>query len=563
LSPIDKTELTKKIKGLTALTADERSALLELLNTRKKYGLVWEDKPEKVEDDLRTKFPILTEVPGRRIVGTGNNPPNHVLIEGDNLHALTALQYTHQGKVDVIYIDPPYNTGNKDFVYNDHFVDKEDQWRHSKWLSFMEKRLKLAKSLLKETGSIFISIDDNEQAQVKMLCDEIFGQGNFVASVVWHKKRGKDNSAKFFSGTHEYLLSYCINSTLFRVRKLEMGPETLKAYRNADSDERGSYRLLGLWARQQGGSLFAYKTSNNESFPEQLWLVSKSTMEELDRDRRLVSTGKRLYRKLFLTETNGSIPETVWLDSSNNANAKDEIKSILGSAEFDTPKPIPFILKILKIAGGNESVILDFFAGSGTTLHATMALNAEDGGNRQCILVTNNENKICEEVTYERNRRVIKGYSNAKGVDVPGLTANSLRYYQTGFVDRERSQTNRRALTKASVDLLCLKENSYAERLDLVVDDRRVFENHECFLFVLFDPEVIPDTVEVIKAQTKPCKVYVFAPGPYAWDDDFEEVIDKVTLCALPEALIQAFQKVMPPEGKVVRDDDSVEEGAE
>jgi len=210
-----------------------------------------------------------------------------------------------------------------------------------------------------------------------------------------------------------------------------------------------------------------------------------------------------------------------------------------------------------------SSVVLDFFAGSGTTLHATMALNAEDGGTRQCILVTNNENNICEEVTYERNRRVIQGYTNAKRVSVAGLANNSLRYYQTAFVGRERSQKNRRDLTRASVDLLCLKENSYTERPDLTSADRRVFEGPQHLLFVLFDPDAIPETVEVIARGPKPAKVYVFSPGAYAWDDEFEEVKHKVTLCALPEALIQAFQKVMPPEGQPVPYDEAADGASE
>ena len=167
---MDKIALKNKIRALEGLTNDEKAALLELLNKQKKYGLVWEDKPEDVEERLRDELPVLKEVKERFIASDDPEAPNHVLIEGDNLEALTALTYTHAGKIDVIYIDPPYNTGNKDFVYNDSFVDSEDSFRHSKWLSFMNKRLKLAKGLLSDKGVIFISIDDNEQAQLKLLC---------------------------------------------------------------------------------------------------------------------------------------------------------------------------------------------------------------------------------------------------------------------------------------------------------------------------------------------------------------------------------------------------------
>lgn len=179
---MDRNELANKIRGTEGLTNDEKSTLIELLSRQKKYGLVWEDKPEDVEERLREELPVLIEDTDKAIISTDTDAPNHILIEGDNLEALTALAYTHEGKIDVIYIDPPYNTGNKDFVYNDKFVDSEDTYRHSKWLSFMNKRLRIAKQLLSNKGVIFISIDDNEQAQLKMLCDEIFSPSNFVGT---------------------------------------------------------------------------------------------------------------------------------------------------------------------------------------------------------------------------------------------------------------------------------------------------------------------------------------------------------------------------------------------
>lgn len=204
---MNKYELAKKITQLEGLTNEEKASLVELLRSQKKYGLVWEDKPEEIETRLVDELPVLTEVPERAIVSESPDAPNHILIEGDNLEALTALAYTHEGKIDVIYIYPPYNTGNKDFVYNDSYVDREDGYRHSKWLSFMNKRLQIAKSLLSSGGVIFISIDDNEQAQLKMLCDEIFGGVNFIAQVVVASNSAKNN-AKFISVTHEYLFCY-------------------------------------------------------------------------------------------------------------------------------------------------------------------------------------------------------------------------------------------------------------------------------------------------------------------------------------------------------------------
>ena len=187
---MNKKELVEKINSLDALTIEEKSALIDLLK-QKKYGIVWENKPEDVEERLRAELPVLKEVKDKALLDGGDYAPNHILIEGDNLEALTALTYTHENKIDVIYIDPPYNTGNKDFVYNDSFVDSEDGYRHSKWLSFMDKRLRIAKRLLSDRGVIFISIDDNEQANLKLLCDDVFGELDGIGPIIQNKLNAK------------------------------------------------------------------------------------------------------------------------------------------------------------------------------------------------------------------------------------------------------------------------------------------------------------------------------------------------------------------------------------
>ena len=205
---MDKSALVDKIKLLEGLTNNEKADLIGLLRSHKKYGLVWEEKAEDVEERLREQLPILTEVKERAIVSENADAPNHILIEGDNLEALTALSYSHEGKIDVIYIDPPYNTGNKDFVYNDSYVDSEDSYRHSKWLSFMHKRLKIAKRLLSDKGVIFISIDDNEQADLRLLGDDVFGNNNLCGQFIWRKKSGGGQTDSFFVTEHEYILVY-------------------------------------------------------------------------------------------------------------------------------------------------------------------------------------------------------------------------------------------------------------------------------------------------------------------------------------------------------------------
>ena len=364
----------------------------------------------------------------------------NVFIEAENLEALKILQKSYAGKVKMIYIDPPYNTGNDSFVYPDKFAETRDEyarrvgdkdqdgyllrdgafagaWRknskdnghyHSNWLSMMLPRLHLAKTLLREDGVIFISIDDNEQAQLKLLCDEVFGAENFVSQITWHRKRGKDNSAPNLSRVHEYLFVYAKNIQNTQFNKLEIEEETLKAYKNPDNDERGVYRILGLWARgNQGGSKYEYTTSNGTFYSEREWLVGLDSMKKLDAENRLIENGDKLYRKLFLSEVSGSVPETIWLDTSNTANAADELKNLFDKkAYFDTPKPVPYIIKMAKLATNPNDLILDFFSGSGTTAHAVMQLNAEDGGNRRYLCV-----QLSEE-TAENSEARKAGFSN-------------------------------------------------------------------------------------------------------------------------------------------------------
>lgn len=225
----------------------EISRLKKELKKRKKYGLVWEEKPEEVVEMCKTKLPVLKEVKGKEII-TDKKEPVNLLIEGDNYHALSVLNYTHQKKIDVIYIDPPYNTGNKDFVFNDKYVDKEDSYRHSKWVSFIEKRLKLARNLLKKTGVIFISIDDNELAQIKLLCDEIFGENNLVGLVSVAKGTTTGQDAKKFGSSADYLLVYGMSD--FIVGRLVLSEKDKKRFDKKDG--RGNYSIL-QWRKTGNG----------------------------------------------------------------------------------------------------------------------------------------------------------------------------------------------------------------------------------------------------------------------------------------------------------------------
>ncbi len=334
----------------------------------------------------------------------------NLFFTGDNLEVLRHLQQNYANSVDFIYIDPPYNTGSDGFVYPDKFEYSDDQLKdmfalnddelkrlksiqgkatHSAWLTFMYPGLYLAKKVLKETGVIFVSIDDNEQANLKLLMDEVFGEGSFVEEIIWKRKRGRDNSAKWFSKSHEYAIVYARNKNKFNVNLLEIDEGTKKAYKNPDNDSRGAYRMLGTWARgTQGGVEYEFIDKQGQHFSKRKWLFSKENLQKLDDDNKLIIRGNNIYRKMFITENKGSVPESIWSDVSNTANASDEIKALFGNILFDTPKPTPYIKRLLKIGTGLDSTILDFFAGSSTTADAVMQLNAEDGGNRQYIMCT-------------------------------------------------------------------------------------------------------------------------------------------------------------------------------
>ena len=555
----DRINLIHRIGELEGLTDRERSALLGLLRESKTYGLVWEDKPEAVEERMQEELPVLREVPERALIGDSPDAPNHILIEGDNLEALTTLAYTHAGRIDVIYIDPPYNTGNKDFVYNDSFVDREDTYRHSKWLSFMSRRLRIAKQLLSDKGVIFISIDDNEQANLKLLCDEIFGE-DLVETYVWDV-RVKGTMPKTAKNTvrkeHEYL-TVCYKSEK-KLQKYSSLKYEDKNWSNPDNDARGPWMSANISRGTSNGSggtkSFVITNPAGISFDRD-WAITKEQYEALLADGRIYfsDNGRGVPRlKKFKAEPVWSIQSSFFSDLSNSQEASNLIKEILGEKKFDFPKPILLIQRILLIAGYTNSTILDFFAGSGTTLHATMQLNAEDGGHRQCILVTNNENGICENVTYERNKRVIQGYTTPKGEQMAGLTDNTLRYYKTDFVSRTRSVQNMRRLVNLSTDMLCIKEDLYTEQ-PIFCGERtyknifRYFDNGSRQMLVIYREEAIDRLVELIYGMdvTERIKIYVFSPGEDPWEDSFEDVSDKVELCALPAAIYNAYRRILP-----------------
>lgn len=578
---IERAVLAQRIRELDGLTNDERSALLELLNT-KKFGLVWENKPEDVEERLRESLPVLKEVKEKALTQGGTDAPNHIIIEGDNLEALAALTYTHEGKIDVIYIDPPYNTGKEDFVYNDNYVDFDDSYRHSKWLSFIRRRLKIAHRLLKPNGLIWISIDENELFNLKIACDELFLEQNFRSLItIISNPGGRDYGG--IAKTTDYLLVYAKTeeSVISKIpdenhifdMKDELGPFELRELRNRNTKfndnnrpnlcypfyvnpndidefnlysislERDEFHCIEVYPLKSQGIQTVWRWGKEERSRKNLNINIKAKKKQ-DGTFMIVEKyrDENVMMKNFLSEK-----------KYRTEQGSLQIKDILGEKKFDYPKPVEIPYLVIQTFNDKSATILDFFAGSGTTLHATMQLNDDDKGHRQCILVTNNENNICEEVTYERNKRVINGYTTSKGVAVEGLHGNNLRYYKVGFVPRENTLSAKRQLMAASTDLLCIKNGIYTEQsqfgtLALKPNIARYFEENGKRMLVIFREEAIEKLVAEIKRMTldEPIITYVFSSNNYAMDADFEEVEDKVSLCALPAAIYNAYLKVLP-----------------
>lgn len=462
----------------------------------KKYGLVWEEHEEAVDVQMKTQIPVFTEVKEREICADESGAYNF-LLEGDNLHSLYLLEKTHKDFIDIIYIDPPYNTGSKDFVYDDSYIVKEDGYRHSKWLSFMEKRLIIAKNLLVRHGVIFIHIDDNEYANLKLLCDSIFNEFNYLGTIIQNKLNAKNDSTDI-QKNHEYILCYrkmpiYINSTKIKPTLIKKSEKYRDAYLEGS---RYYYINDAITTRGEGGTLNARpnlgytvyynpntldkvavcdydtdlaKTSNDEDriythrkdlidngyeviMPPKVrgklgcwtWSLDKFN---LDKDNIIITGKKGKYavkKRTFVSPDNiVTIDGKLKFVSSELTNSKSIVEFSTNDGtntfndifnheiEFNNPKNIDMIEYLISLVNKDDATILDFFAGSGTTGHAVLKLNAEDGGHRKFILCTNNENNICEEVTYERIKRVINGYG-----DTEGIPAN-LKYFKTDFVEKE------------------------------------------------------------------------------------------------------------------------------
>ena len=532
----------------------ENERLKKELKKKKKYGLVWEEKPEEVVEMCKEKLPVLKEIKDREII-TDKDKPVNLLIEGDNYHALSVLNYTHAKKVDVIYIDPPYNTGNKDFIFNDKYVDPEDAYRHSKWLSFIEKRLELAKGLLKNSGIIFVSIDDNEVAQLKLLMDKIFN--NLTDMIVWRKsgesRWGKMKNVTTFRKDHEYIVvAYRIPNVQFN-KMLEL-PNFVYQYSNSDNDPRGPYKA---------GSISRKESASNPKHPNYYTVISPSGRKitrqwDIPKDEFLkLNKEKRLYWgkegdnipaiKIFLNEERYVTPYSVFLTKGTTTEGKEELRNIFNIKEgqedvFQNPKPVSLIKTLIQLTTKKDSIILDFMAGTGTTGHAVLELNKEDGGNRQFILCTNNENNICTDVCYPRIEKVIKGYENLKREQVEGLGGN-LKYLKTDFVNYdEPTDRNKIKLTQQATEMLCVKEGTFEKVIDN--EKFKIFKNSSHYTGIIWDQTAIPAFKKAIKDTKGKFSVYVFSLGDETFDEEFEDIKQRVQLSPIPEAILRVYRRI-------------------
>ncbi len=393
--------------------------------------------------------------------GTGKiSLHDNLIIQGDNLKALKALLPTYAGKIKCIYIDPPYNTGNENWIYNDNVnspmikewlgkvVDKEDMTRHDKWLCLMMPRLKLLRELLSEDGAIFISCDDNEQHNLRCLLDEVFGGQNFIQNIIWQKKYSPQNDAKYFSDMHDFIICYAKNkiegeqNTGWVINLLERTDEMNDRYSNPDNDIRGVWMRSDLsvktYSKEYDYEITTPLGLNIKPPRGRCWMTSKARMQVLINDNRIwfgKNNDSIPALKRFLSEVKqGITASSIWLrtEVGDNKDARQTLKEIFIEEQlpFDTPKPVELLKRIIQLSTKENDIILDSFAGSGTTAHAVLELNKEDGGNRKFILVEQED--YANNITAERVRRVIKGVKTAKNESLKNGLGGSFSYFELG-----------------------------------------------------------------------------------------------------------------------------------
>ena len=549
-------------KNYQAWNKEDLIKEVQKLEKRKKYGIVWEDKPEEVAELCKEKLPVLVEDESKEISSSQTGPAN-LLIEGDNYHALSVLNYTHKGKIDVIYIDPPFNTGAKDWKYNNDYVDINDQYRHSKWLSMMWKRLKLAKNLLREDGVLICAIDENEFHHLGTLLEELFQKREIHCVTIVHNPRGVQGGN--FSYTHEY--AYFVFKKGLKVighRKIsekdvdwrnlrDNGGESLRTdarncfYPIIVKDEKvvgfGDVVENSIHPKKQTevrkGHHYVYPIDRKGI--ERKWRYARQSVEAISHLLR-VKKNKTGY-EIEIGKDFGTV-RTVWMDSRYDANENGTklVHALVPSSHFDFPKSIYTVFDCIApiLYERKSAIVLDYFAGSGTAGHAVMMLNKEDKGKRQFILCTDNENNIAREVCYPRIKKVVSGHKDYP--DITGIPAN-LKYFTTDFVGAAPTDRNKRRLVDKSTEMLCLKEDCF----DKVkrTEDYGIFKNGEGkYLGIVYDDEGIESLKKEAKRLNRKMVVYVFSLDESAREEEFEDVESLVDLKPIPAVILNVYKRI-------------------
>lgn len=595
---------------------------IEQLRKRKKYGLVWEEKPENVVEQCKIELPVLEEIKSKEIITDPDKPVN-LLIEGDNYHALSVLNYTHKGKIDVIYIDPPYNTGAKDWKYNNDYVDINDQWRHSKWISFMRNRLQVSKGLLKNDGIMIIAIDDNELATLSLLIDEIFPNKVKNTVTIVHNPHGVSRSG--FSRCHEYAVFLLNQNQIINKKKAPEDLRNINLRRSGNNSLRTDSPTMFYPIYLDKKTLkiikvgevpaddfhpkaqLIEKNSRYEIWPiddkniEKNWYYSRKRVIEKGNEELICKWVKDKIHPYFKHSNNSEQTyKTVWTGKEYDAGAYGStiVKNITGN-NFPFPKSIHAVKDCLKaVLINHKAIILDFFAGSGTTGQAVFELNNEDGGNRKFILCTNNENNIAVDITFPRVKNLIKGYKYTgaeKKVLFEKLLSNktlqtinidldriekikvsennnfdkfeiktednflrlygikkingkkegvggNLKYYKTSFVPADLTDKNKIALTEKATEMLCIKEDTFEEVKS--TKKYKIFRNKKRYTGIIFDHQAIDDFKKEIAKIDGKFSLYIFSLGDDTFDEEFEDMKKKVKLSPIPEAILRVYRRI-------------------
>ena len=563
---------------------DELISLIKSLRARKKFGLVWEQKSETIVNMCAENFPVLKEVQSKEIQIDACLPVN-LIIEGDNYHSLSVLNYTHANKIDVIYIDPPYNTGSKDFIYNDTFIDREDTFRHSKWLSFMSRRLVLAKELLTDQGIIFISIGEDEYAQLKILCDEIFGEDNYITNFIWEKTQHFGRQKVNSYNNSDYILTYAkkLKGSKLKellVEKVKTEFEDAPLYNagnpmNTLTFPKGSVKFNIADGEYSSTTDDKYELQNKVKIANgrnltEFSLKFRSRWSQATVEAKItqgttfwVKSEKFAVRAIYPSDkTSNESPKQILFSNRNNEfqavsrfgqkigvneEASAELKDIIGEQDtFSYPKPkslITYLLSLIfdpeKDTHLNNFTVLDFFAGSGTTGHAVMELNSLDGGTRKFILCTNNENGIAENVTYRRIKSAIEGYGTTKGIPA------NIRYFQTDFVSKEATDDQTRVkLVERSQQIISVREETF--EILHTGEHITVMQNPHKLSAIVYDQDAIPDLISYLShiETSKEVSIYVFSLSNDNYQNDFTQLNLKYFLKPIPEGLLSVYRRI-------------------